>query len=1028
MTVLLANNAATTLSGAIDNVQTTIPLAAGTGIKFPSPTGGNWFPVTVIKSTGVLEIMKCTSRSVDVLTVVRAQEGTTATSFTAGDRVELRLTAAALDDIALTGAEILAKLITVDGSGSDLDADRVDGLEATQLLRADVDDYFDGRLIGTSQNGGIKFTYGANGSTPGFDTSGASITGGADYGGLGKRNNVDIQSWFGVSFSPTYGTGAVPRGEPAFAVDVRTGIAYAYTDFYVGTDRVFHQGFMGAGTGLDADKVDGLQASQFLRADTADETTGTLTIKGNALYVWATAGSNGHLYYKNDVGTNRGLMFWDRNADVIRLRRYAVDGSTVEGQISITSTEILATNDIRTTGDIYADGSYYWGDNKRIVRFSDSWLRLNDGGDFTTGIYCGASVFRTDGSIQVGNAGGDFLVSSSSFKYSGNDVIHNGNKNSYVGDFTASISTSSYIESGRGGGGVALTVNDGYGNANVAFNHRAGVPEQAGNSARIDVNTDTVGSVAMTFSVKSSVSAGVATSLTTGLTIYDTKVATPLYFEEGGTALSAKYLGIGAKAADSNKLDGYDSAQSNIASTVVVRDSAGDIKGRLFRSEYASNNGTIGAIMTQVDLGGTNNNYIRPTAPATFRSVVTDAYYLGISAKAADSNLLDGLDSTQFLRSDATDIKTAGDTVYNDNRYLKFGTGSDFEMFCNGSNMYMDMNSTGVSALYLRDGTTERFRFTRSNGEFRATSILENGTSLASKYLGISAKAADANLLDGNDSSYFQRNLNDYGGIEINGGGTGNRVTYLDLHSDDINTDYSSRIYRTAGVDGDLRFMNAGAGDVTLEPSTGGGIMFNPGGSNKARFNSAGNFLIGVGGTSQVHTSSGGTYVGHEMWLGGLAMHGRNADLAMYLNRQSTTGGIVSIRYDGSQVGLISVTGSSTSYGTSSDYRLKENVVPLIGAMDRVNQIPVHRFNFTSEPGVVVDGFLAHELQEVVPEAATGTKDGVDAEGNPEYQTVDQSKIVPLLTAALQEVNAKLEQALATIAQLENRVTALENP
>ena len=108
-------------------------------------------------------------------------------------------------------------------------------------------------------------------------------------------------------------------------------------------------------------------------------------------------------------------------------------------------------------------------------------------------------------------------------------------------------------------------------------------------------------------------------------------------------------------------------------------------------------------------------------------------------------------------------------------------------------------------------------------------------------------------------------------------------------------------------------------------------------------------------------------------------------------------------------VGQIFTSGSATSYATASDYRLKENVTPLIGAIDRLQQIPVHRFNFIADPDTVVDGFIAHEAQEVVPECASGTKDEVDDDGNPVYQGIDQSKIVPLLTAALQEAIAKIE-------------------
>ncbi len=115
----------------------------------------------------------------------------------------------------------------------------------------------------------------------------------------------------------------------------------------------------------------------------------------------------------------------------------------------------------------------------------------------------------------------------------------------------------------------------------------------------------------------------------------------------------------------------------------------------------------------------------------------------------------------------------------------------------------------------------------------------------------------------------------------------------------------------------------------------------------------------------------------------------------------------------GTVVGTINCGTASTSYNTSSDYRLKENVVEMTGATDRLKQLEPKRFNFIADADTTVDGFIAHEVQSVVPEAITGTHNEVDDEGNPVYQGIDQSKLVPLLVATIQE--------------LEARITALEN-
>jgi hypothetical protein len=119
-------------------------------------------------------------------------------------------------------------------------------------------------------------------------------------------------------------------------------------------------------------------------------------------------------------------------------------------------------------------------------------------------------------------------------------------------------------------------------------------------------------------------------------------------------------------------------------------------------------------------------------------------------------------------------------------------------------------------------------------------------------------------------------------------------------------------------------------------------------------------------------------------------------------------------------VGYILTNGSATSFVTSSDYRLKENIVPLTGAVDRLNQLQVHRFNFIADPDTTVDGFIAHEAQEVVPECVSGTKDELDSDGNPVYQGIDQSKLVPLLTAALQETITELQALKAEVAALKS--------
>jgi len=171
--------------------------------------------------------------------------------------------------------------------------------------------------------------------------------------------------------------------------------------------------------------------------------------------------------------------------------------------------------------------------------------------------------------------------------------------------------------------------------------------------------------------------------------------------------------------------------------------------------------------------------------------------------------------------------------------------------------------------------------------------------------------------------------------------------------------------------------------------------------SERMRIDSSGNVLIGI--ASLPDTGDNGI----SLTTAGIAGLGRFA--------KSGTGSNTHIQfYNGNgNVGTITTSGSATAYNTSSDYRLKENVSYDFDATTRLKQLKPARFNFIANADTTVDGFLAHEVSSVVPEAITGTKDAVDENGNPVYQGIDQSKLVPLLVKTIQE--------------LEARITALEN-
>jgi hypothetical protein len=136
----------------------------------------------------------------------------------------------------------------------------------------------------------------------------------------------------------------------------------------------------------------------------------------------------------------------------------------------------------------------------------------------------------------------------------------------------------------------------------------------------------------------------------------------------------------------------------------------------------------------------------------------------------------------------------------------------------------------------------------------------------------------------------------------------------------------------------------------------------------------------------------------------------------LYLSGQVVSNGSnntvrASFQVSGTQYGYINVATTGTLYSTTSDYRIKENVVGLTNATERLQQLNPLRFSFIpDQENTIVDGFFAHEVADVVPEAITGTKDAVDDDGNAVYQGIDQSKLVPLLVATIQELEARITQ------------------
>jgi hypothetical protein len=224
-------------------------------------------------------------------------------------------------------------------------------------------------------------------------------------------------------------------------------------------------------------------------------------------------------------------------------------------------------------------------------------------------------------------------------------------------------------------------------------------------------------------------------------------------------------------------------------------------------------------------------------------------------------------------------------------------------------------------------------------------------------------------------------------------------------------------------VNGRIRVTSDGSngGDIAVDSS---GLAFSTLGSTqpitfltnnfateRMRINSSGQLLIN--GTANFQDAK-------------LEVNGDGTNTALAV-KQSTTSSRTQISFNNPNgvVGQVSTSGSSTSYVTSSDYRLKENIAPMTGALATVQELKPVTYKWKAD-GSDGQGFIAHELAEVVPDAVIGEKDAVNEDGSIKPQGIDTSFLVATLTAAIQEQQAIITEQVNAITALEARLTALE--
>ena len=329
-------------------------------------------------------------------------------------------------------------------------------------------------------------------------------------------------------------------------------------------------------------------------------------------------------------------------------------------------------------------------------------------------------------------------------------------------------------------------------------------------------------------------------------------------------------------------------------------------------------------------------------------------------------------------------------------------------------------NSQAIAALSLQTTTTGLSRL-----------YMGDNDSTSAEYAGMISYAHSDDSMQIFTGSSERMRINSSGDVNIGTTGAASGSHKLVVESASTTGTVNSHIAligdsATNGQGPQILFSEAGDGQAFA----GGTIGFTRTGSN-----SQGALLFGTRGSSGDATttttermridSTGALLVGTTSQIVSTTeecVHIKNGDGAgqLFLDNTRSIGNqyMVQIYRLGTRVGSIQTSTTGTSYLETSDYRLKENVDYDFNALERVAQLKPARYNFIKEPDLTVDGFLAHEVSPVVPQAVSGEKDAVDEKGNADYQGIDHSKLVPLLTKAIQEQQDQIEAMKKEIEEL----------
>jgi uncharacterized protein YaiE (UPF0345 family) len=738
------------------------------------------------------------------------------------------------------------------------------------------------------------------------------------------------------------------------------------------------------GTASNAALLDSLDSTQFLRSDAADtKTAGDLSFSDNVKAVFG-AGSDLQIYHDGshsnirDVGT--GNLY--------------LSGSTYTVIEDASGTD-LARFDAAGAANLFYNGS---------IKLATTAT----GADITGTLTADGILYDAETNFSISSNGGTILDIDANNNGAENLWITHGGGNDIIAKFETTGDISFYDSTGTTQGFFwdASTQRLGLGLTNPARDlHINGTAANAKAFARF--THDGLASTGLDVGYSSAGYASVYNAENTAM-VFSTNATERLRITSGGN------VGIGT-ASPSTNLEINGGTNNNIV-RIVSTDANANI-------EFADNTttsglqigasgdnmkfGISGTEAMRIDSSGnlgvgtsspsylihadaatsTDPSYITASSGSAFIVAMGSQNSPGVAQEAFIGTLSDHAlkiktNNTERLRIDTSGNLLVGTTdtaLYNNST-----TGTGFHVAPSG---WIETAATGTNAIFNKlssDGTIAEFR---KDG----TTVGVVGASSSDVYIGTGDTGF--RFQDGSDAIVpFNTSTLAASDNVLSLGGGSSRFK---------NAYFSGTVYAD-------QFL--GQNDTNTGIAVGGNdvIQLSTGGSERARVDASGNLLVG-----KTTTTGAFNTVGIELRATGLVQSTVDSAKPLDLNRKTTTGEIIGFNYNGTAEGSVTITASGVTYNTTSDLRLKENIEPLV-ATDKLMAMNPVSYNWKADPdGPRSMGFIAQEMQEVMPEAVA-VGDDEDA-----MMSMDYGRITPILVSALQDAHRKIEQLEQRIADME---------